>query len=79
MGGPSSTSIRAFTGRGLGPQLLNLAKDHNPDGLELWTFQANTGARRFYERHGFVTVGTTDADNDEGAPDVRYHWQALRP
>ena len=65
----------AFTGRGLGSRLLDLAKEHNPDGLELWTFQANTGARRFYERHGFIAVGMTDGDNEEGAPDVRYRWR----
>jgi GNAT superfamily N-acetyltransferase len=63
-----------FTGRGLGSQLLQVAKEQHPDGLELWTFQANHGARRFYERHGFVAVATTDGENEEGAPDVRYRW-----
>ena len=28
--------------------------------LELWTFQANKGARRFYERHGFEELERTD-------------------
>ena len=46
----------------------------DPHGLELWTFQANDGARRFYERHGFEAVAMTDGDNEEGAPDVRYRW-----
>ncbi|MET0739870.1 MAG: GNAT family N-acetyltransferase [Acidimicrobiales bacterium] len=62
------------TGRGLGSQLLDLAKQRRPDGLELWTFQANAGARRFYQRHGFAEVGRTDGDNEEGAPDVRLRW-----
>lgn len=62
------------TGRGLGSQLLDLAKQQRPDGLELWTFQANAGARRFYQRHGFAEVGRTDGDNEEGAPDVRLRW-----
>jgi GNAT superfamily N-acetyltransferase len=62
----------AFTGRGLGSRLLDVASERNPNGLELWTFQSNTGARRFYERHGFVAVATTDGDNEEGAPDIRY-------
>ena len=62
------------TGRGLGSQLLDLAKQQRPDGLELWTFQANGGARRFYQRHGFSEVGRTDGDNEEGAPDVRLRW-----
>lgn len=64
------------TSRGLGSRLLDLAKSANPGGLDLWTFAANRGARRFYERHGFVAVASTDGDNEEGAPDVRYHWSA---
>jgi len=66
----------AFTGRGLGSRLVDLAKTLNPAGLDLWTFQANTPARRFYERHGFIATETTDGDNEEGEPDVRYHWNA---
>jgi len=62
------------TGEGLGSRLLDLAKELRPGGLDLWTFQANDGARRFYERRGFVAVATTEGDNEEGAPDVRYHW-----
>ena len=34
----------AYLGRRLGSQLLDLAKEHHPDGLDLWTFQANAGA-----------------------------------
>ena len=46
-----------------------------PDGLELWTFQVNVGARRFYERHGFRAVELTDGSaNEEHEPDVRYVW-----
>ena len=63
-----------YTGRGLGSRLVDLAKELNADGLDLWTFQANAGAKRFYERHTFVAVDTTEGDNEEGAPDVRYHW-----
>ncbi|HEY7070678.1 MAG TPA: GNAT family N-acetyltransferase [Acidimicrobiales bacterium] len=62
--------------QGIGSQLLALAKQQRPDGLWLWTFQANTGARRFYERHGFVAVEETDGSgNEEQAPDVRYAWE----
>jgi GNAT superfamily N-acetyltransferase len=64
----------ALTGRGLGARLLEHAKRRRPGGLRLWTFEANTGARRFYERHGFVAVERTDGDNEEGAPDVLYVW-----
>ncbi len=59
------------TGRGIGSELVRFAQASR-DALELWTFQANAGARRFYERHGFVAAETTEGDNEEGAPDVRY-------
>jgi len=62
------------TGEGIGTQLLDHAKSVQPDGLDLWAFRSNTGARRFYERHGFTAVAFTEGDNEEGAPDVRYHW-----
>jgi GNAT superfamily N-acetyltransferase len=63
-----------WTGRGFGSQLVALAKTLRPSGLELWAFQSNTRARRFYERHGFSAVEFTDGDNEERAPDVRYQW-----
>lgn len=63
-------------GRGVGTALLEVAKADARE-LELWTFQRNTGARRFYERHGFVAVELTDgAGNEEREPDVRYRWEA---
>jgi GNAT superfamily N-acetyltransferase len=62
------------TGQGLGSRLIEVAKVERPGGLELWAFQANAGARRFYIRHGFVEVAYTDGDNEEGAPDVRLAW-----
>lgn len=65
-----------WTGKGVGTVLLDLAKRRRPTRLRLWTFQANAGARRFYERHGFVPKETTAGDNEEGAPDVRYEWTA---
>ena len=65
----------AWMGRGLGDRFVKLAKERMPDGLQLWTFQVNEPARRFYERHGFVVEELTDgAGNEERAPDVRYHW-----
>jgi GNAT superfamily N-acetyltransferase len=62
------------TGRGIGGQLIDVAKRQRPSALKLWTFEANVGARRFYERHGFVATDSTAGDNEEGAPDVRYEW-----
>lgn len=62
-------------GRGLGDRLVTLAKERRPGGLALWTFQVNTPARRFYERHGFTETERTDGTrNEEREPDVRYVW-----
>lgn len=61
-------------GTGVGTVLLDLAKQRRPDGLALWVFTMNTPAQRFYEKHGFVCVGGTDGDNEEGEPDLRYTW-----
>jgi GNAT superfamily N-acetyltransferase len=64
-------------GMGLGRRLLDLAKrEASKDGLQLWTFQVNDRARRFYERNGFTAAETTDGSgNEEREPDVRYVWR----
>ena len=65
-----------WTGRGIGGRLIELAKALRPGGLDLYTFQVNSGARRFYERHGFVDVARGDGSgNEEGQPDIRYAWR----
>jgi GNAT superfamily N-acetyltransferase len=65
-----------FIGAGAGSLLLEAAKESGKAALELWSFQANTRARRFYERHGFRAVRLTDGrDNEEKMPDVRYRWE----
>ncbi len=63
-------------GRGIGSALVRRALERQAeeggDPLQLWTFQVNTGARRFYARHGFHEVELTDgATNEEHEPDVR--------
>jgi GNAT superfamily N-acetyltransferase len=61
-------------GRGAGSTLLQVAK-RAFDRLQLWTFQRNTRARRFYEARGFALVEETDgARNEEKEPDARYLW-----
>ncbi|MGW5635903.1 N-acetyltransferase family protein [Streptomyces sp. NPDC003832] len=65
-----------WRGRGIGDRFLELAKERSPQGLNLWTFQVNKPAHRFYERHGFVAVERTDGSaNEEREPDVRYVWR----
>jgi GNAT superfamily N-acetyltransferase len=67
-------------GEGIGGRLLSLAKARQPDALQLWTFQVNERARRFYEHHGFVAVEQTDGSgNQERQPDVRYAWREATP
>lgn len=65
-----------WTGRGVGSVILALAKARRPDGLDLYTFQVNAGARRFYERHGFEVVASGNGSgNEERQPDLRYSWR----
>ena len=65
-----------FIGQGAGALLLNAANNAGVAALELWCFQANADARRFYERHGFRAIAFTDgARNEEKTPDVRYRWE----
>lgn len=63
-------------GRGTGSRLLGAAMACGLPALELWCFQANERARRFYEARGFRPVEFTDgARNEEKLPDVRYRWE----
>jgi GNAT superfamily N-acetyltransferase len=61
-------------GLGVGSELLQIAK-RAFDRLQLWTFQRNVRARRFYEARGFALLEETDgAGNEEKEPDARYLW-----
>ncbi|MXU64272.1 GNAT family N-acetyltransferase [Oceanomicrobium pacificus] len=71
---------RGLRGRGIGAALIDDAKRLSPDGLELWCFQANLGAQKFYTREGFAEVERTDgARNAEKLPDMRFRWAPERP
>ncbi len=62
-------------GQGIGSCLVALAQ-REQDELRLYTFQSNSRARRFYERHGFVIEELTDGlRNEEKMPDMTYYWQ----
>ena len=61
-------------GRGVGKALLRAVREEAEE-LNLWTFQANIQARRFYEHHGFRLVALTDGSgNEELTPDAHYRW-----
>ena len=66
--------------RGVGTALLERVKAQRPNGFQLWAFQANAGARRFYERHGCIAAEFTDGSrNEEQLPDMRYVWREPSP
>ena len=65
-----------WIGLGLGRRLIALAKARRPEGLDLYCFQVNAFARRFYESHGFVPIAFGDGSgNEERQPDVLYRWR----
>jgi GNAT superfamily N-acetyltransferase len=62
-------------GLGLGSAFVAQAKETLGAPIRLYTFQANDGARRFYERHGFRAIAFGDGSgNEERCPDVLYEW-----
>ncbi|HYM20483.1 MAG TPA: GNAT family N-acetyltransferase, partial [Candidatus Kapabacteria bacterium] len=64
-----------YQGQGRGSALLKMAMDANRE-LQLWTFQKNARARKFYEAHGFSVVELTNGEgNEEKEPDLRYVWK----
>jgi GNAT superfamily N-acetyltransferase len=66
--------LPAAQGRGIGGALLEIAQQ-GADRLQLWTFQRNARARRFYEARGFAAVEETDGSrNEEREPNVCYLW-----
>jgi len=66
-------------GRGLGSRLIDHALQQLARPVRLYTFQANAGARRFYERHGFRAIAFSDGStNDERCPDVLYELATPR-
>ncbi len=61
--------------RGLGSMLIQEPMQRY-NKVRLWVFQQNDRARRFYERHGFLSIKFTDGkDNEEKLPDVLYEWR----
>lgn len=62
---------------GIGTLLLQHALSSLQPPVRLYTFQQNTGARRFYERFGFKVIQFTDGSkNEERCPDVLYELHA---
>lgn len=66
-------------GQGIGTALLEKAFAAESE-LQLWAFQRNTAALRFYRRRGFRIVERTDGSrNEEKEPDARLLWRRSAP
>jgi len=63
-----------FQQQGIGGQLLDAARKSAGNHMSLYVFTENRAARRFYERHGFVSMNDFDA---EGELDMRYEWRLI--
>lgn len=60
---------------GVGSALIRVAQKE-AQSLDLWTFQQNHPARKFYHAMGFKEAQLTyGANNDEGLPDLQLHWE----
>lgn len=67
--------VRPGTQRqGIGSALLAKARERFPDGLRAYTFQKNSPARAFFEKHGFEIVRTGLSPPPENEPDLEYVW-----
>jgi len=62
-----------YQGKGLGKRFLDLAKENSKGRLELYTFEVNHKAQRFYERNGFKIIGR-GYENEENMDDIKYEW-----
>jgi GNAT superfamily N-acetyltransferase len=61
---------------GFGSDLLARALD-GVTYRQLWVFEQNSAAQKFYARHGFEVVERTDgSNNEEKCPDLRMEWRA---
>ena len=63
--------LPGWTGKSIGSQLLKHAHRQLAPPIHLYTFQANTGARRLYERNDYKAVELTDGQgNEEKCPEL---------
>lgn len=64
--------------KGIGSALLA----HALEGVsfrQLWVFERNHAAQKFYARHGFIVVEQTDgSNNEENCPDLRMEWRLAK-
>ena len=69
--------LPGFNNRGIGSRLLSVVHESARKPIRLFTFQPNSGARRFYERNGYKVIAMSDGqNNEEKCPDVLYEINA---
>jgi ribosomal protein S18 acetylase RimI-like enzyme len=61
--------------KGIGSMLLDIAKKNSSGVLRLFTFEANTRAQQFYERHGFKIIRRGFEEFWQLA-DIEYEWKS---
>jgi len=61
--------------QGVGGALLVKARERSPDQLRAYSFQKNSSARAFYEKHGFRIVRSGISPPPENEPDYEYMWR----
>jgi ribosomal protein S18 acetylase RimI-like enzyme len=66
---------QASRNQGIGGLLLARVKRELSPEINLYTFQANEAAQKFYKRHGFVEINRTTGDNEENLPDILMEWR----
>jgi GNAT superfamily N-acetyltransferase len=62
-----------YHGFGIGTRLIEWAKAQSAGSLWLYTFARNSGARAFYEHHGFRIVARGFEPHWK-LDDLRYEW-----
>ncbi|MCS5711646.1 GNAT family N-acetyltransferase [Candidatus Berkiella aquae] len=62
-------------GQGVGTLMIKKAKSILGSPIYLYTFEKNIGAKRFYEKHGFLAIDFDDGSgNEEHCPAILYRW-----
>lgn len=68
--------LPSAVGHGIGTLMIKMAKSTLGSPIQLYTFEENIGARRFYERHGFQAIEFNDGSgNEENCPAILYEWK----
>lgn len=62
-----------YQNKGIGSMLLDIAKNNSSGVLRLFTFEKNTRAQQFYERHGFKIIRRGFEEFWQLA-DIEYEW-----